>query len=96
MQQKENSMFERFLFLADKHDFLVKIHNSVLTNIKYKSKKAGRLLPHSSVQLTEFGFASESYEVLMYSIFLRKITKYIPTCLLLVQTVEVNLRNHFV
>lgn len=75
MQQKENSMFERFLFLADKHDFLVKIHNSVLTNIKYKSKKAGRLLPHSSVQLTEFGFASESYEVLMYSIFLRKITK---------------------
>lgn len=37
---------------------MVKTHDSVLTNIKYMRKYAGKLLPYSRVQLTEVGFES--------------------------------------
>lgn len=56
MQQKENSKFER-LFLAEKHDFAgEKSMISVLINIKYMRKYAGKLLTNSRALLTEAGF----------------------------------------
>lgn len=100
MQLKESFMFKKCCCccccLAEKHEFWLKIHGSVLIRRRYKRKNPGKLLTHSRVQIIYIGFEGGCYMSSKYSLILRKIAKNAPACieersLLLIQTIEVSL-----